>query len=95
MIRTGSGALYTGIATDVDRRLEEHRDGRLGAKYLRSRGPLEVVYRVELGERGLALRAETRVKRLTKTGKERLVRDGPQAGCLLRRLGLDDAARRG
>lgn len=43
ILRCGDGSLYTGISTDVARRLEEHRSGK-GAKYTRSRGPLELVY---------------------------------------------------
>jgi predicted GIY-YIG superfamily endonuclease len=44
LIRAAGDVLYTGIATDVDRRIEEHRTGR-GSKYLRGRGPLVLVYR--------------------------------------------------
>jgi len=87
LIRDGGGALYTGITTDVERRLEEHRSGR-GAKYLRGRGPLVVVYRRKVGDRGLALRVERRLKRLPRTGKEALLRARPSRPGLLRRLGL-------
>lgn len=81
VVRTADGSLYTGIATDVDRRIGEHRDGR-GAKYLRGRGPLRVVYRCAVGRHGQALQAEHRVKRLTRADKERLVATGaePPAG---------------
>ena len=74
MVRCRDGALYTGIATDVSRRFGEHRrsDGR-GAKYLRGRGPLRLVFRKMIGSRGLALRVERRVKRLSKSQKERLI----------------------
>ena len=71
VVRCGGGALYTGIATDVERRLAEHRAGR-GAKALRGRGPLELVLAREVGGRGLALRVEALVKRLGKADKERL-----------------------
>ena len=89
-MRTEDGRLYTGIATDVDRRLAEHRRGR-GARSLRGRGPLEIAYRCEIGDRATALRAEHRVKRLTKTEKERLVATGPDAIALRDLLGLLDA----
>lgn len=90
LIRTRDGALYTGVALDVARRLEEHRgaEGR-GAKYLRSKGPLALVYSVELGDRALAQRAEQRVKALPKTRKEALVAAAPGAGELLRLLGIE------
>ena len=72
MLRCGDGSIYTGIATDVERRLAEHRaDG--GAKYLRGRGPLEVVFQSEIGSRSLATRAEVRIKRLSRSAKEKFI----------------------
>lgn len=89
LLRTRRGALYTGIATDVERRLREHAAGSArGARSLRAQGPLALVYRVELGSQGLALQAERRVKRLSKPGKEQLVSECPAAVVLLERLGL-------
>lgn len=75
LVRTADDALYTGIATDVDRRFEEHRDG-IGAKYLRGRGPLELVFRREVGDRSLATRLELKVKALSRGRKESLVAGG-------------------
>lgn len=72
MLRCGDGSLYTGIATDVKRRLEEHR-ADAGAKYLRGRGPLKVVFQSEVGNRSLATRVELRIKRLSRSAKEELV----------------------
>ena len=77
LLRCGDGSIYTGIATDVTRRLEEHRSGEgRGAKYLRGRGPLRLLVESRVGSRSLALKAEARVKRLSKQRKERLVQ-GP------------------
>ncbi len=74
LIRCGDDSLYTGIATDVARRFEEHTSGAgKGAKYLRGRGPLEVVMQQAVGDRGLALRVEARVKKLARSEKEQLV----------------------
>jgi putative endonuclease len=72
MIRCGDGSLYTGIATDVKRRFAAHASGT-GARYLRGRGPLEVVLSLPVGGRSEALRLEQRVKRLPKRQKELLV----------------------
>jgi len=72
LIRTRSGALYTGVTTDVPRRLEQHRQGR-GAKALRGKGPLTLAFHCPAGDRGNALRWEYRVKQLTRIQKERLV----------------------
>ena len=76
LVRCKDGTLYTGIATDVARRLAEH-DGSTGrgAKYLRGRQPLELLLARELGSRESALRVEHRIKRLPRAGKESLVRD--------------------
>ena len=73
LVRCRNGTLYTGITTDVERRFEEHCNGS-GAKYLRGRGPLELVFHCAAGDRGAALRLEHQVKRLSKADKERLVR---------------------
>jgi putative endonuclease len=74
MIRCGNGALYTGITTDVDRRIAEHQgSGSRAAKYLKGRGPLHLVLRVDAGDRGTALRLEHRIKYLSKTQKEILI----------------------
>ena len=74
MIRSADDSLYTGIATDVQRRLAEHASGGpKAAKYLRGRGPLALVYQQALGARPDALREELRIKRLSKAQKERLV----------------------
>ncbi len=64
LVRCRDGSIYTGIATDVARRIEEHETGVRGAKYLRGKGPLELLYEREIGDRSLASRVETRVKRL-------------------------------
>lgn len=74
LVRCGTGALYTGIATDVARRLTEHRQARgKGAKYLRGRGPLSLVFEKEVGTKGLALSVESRIKKLSKARKEALI----------------------
>ena len=90
LIRTRYGTLYTGIATDVARRLTEHSeaDGS-GAKYLRSKGPLQLVYQVKIGSRALALKAEICVKKLPKEKKEKIVAAGPGCEELLRILDIE------
>lgn len=92
-IRTRYGSLYTGIATDVERRLAEHEqaNGR-GAKYLRSKGPLEIAYQTEIGDRALALRVERGIKKLNKNQKESIVKTTPVGEELLHLLGLSDGA---
>ena len=72
ILRCGDGSLYTGITTDVERRLEAHRSGK-GAKYTRGRGPLEMVYREECPDHSAALKREIEVKKLTREEKERFL----------------------
>ena len=72
-VRCNDGSLYTGITTDVERRLREHRDGGTrGASYLRGRSPLDLVFSQQLADRASASRAEFAVKQLGKTRKEML-----------------------
>jgi putative endonuclease len=91
IVRAGDGSLYTGVTTDIARRLSEHRgrDGR-GARYLRGRAPIEMVYRRKLGGRGLALRVEWRLKRRSRAEKQAIVASKPSRRGLLRRLGVEE-----
>ena len=75
LVRCRNGTLYTGIATDVSRRIAQHRQGKgKGAKYLRGKGPLDLVFKKAIGAKGLALCVEGRIKRLPKARKEALVK---------------------
>jgi putative endonuclease len=74
IVRTRNGTLYTGIATDVERRYREHvAQGPRCARYLRAHRPAALVFAQEVGDHGLAARLEARLKRLTRRDKERLV----------------------
>jgi putative endonuclease len=86
MLRCADGSLYTGIATDVPRRVAEHGAGAKGAKYLRGRGPLKLVFERAVGDRSLATRAELRIKRLSKDAKEALIASGAGMGGLFAEL---------
>ena len=77
MLRCADGSLYTGIATDVARRLTEHEGGMRGARRLRGRGPLALVLQRRVGDRSAASRVEHRIKRLSRQEKERLL-ESPQ-----------------
>ena len=73
LLRSGRGHLYTGITVDVDRRLREHSQGRRGARSLRGKGPLTLVFSQRAGDRGRASRLEAAVKKLPRPAKEALV----------------------
>lgn len=76
MIRCRDRSLYTGITVDVKRRLLEHEDktgmGK-GAKFLRGKGPLELVFTASVPCRSRALKLEHKIKKLSKANKEALV----------------------
>ncbi|MDH3440946.1 MAG: GIY-YIG nuclease family protein [Gammaproteobacteria bacterium] len=72
LVRCRDGSLYTGIATDVERRLREHADSRKGARYLRGKAPLTLVFQRQVGDRSLASKVEIQVKKLPKRDKSDL-----------------------
>ena len=72
MLRCGDGSLYSGITTDLDRRLKVHNSGK-GAKYTRSRLPVSLAYFEEAEDRSQASKREFELKKLTRTQKEKLV----------------------
>ena len=61
ILRCGDGTLYTGCTNDLPRRLQAHQSGR-GAKYTRSRLPVELVYQEAVPDRSAALRREAAIK---------------------------------
>lgn len=72
ILRCGDGSVYTGITTDVERRLEMHRSGK-GAKYTRGRGPLEAVYHERCATHSDALKREWAIKSLPREEKLHLI----------------------
>ncbi len=65
--------LYTGITVDLERRVAEHNSSRLGAKYTRSRRPVRLVYTKKFRNRSLALKAENKIKKLSRDEKIKLI----------------------
>lgn len=76
MLRTRAGHLYTGISTDPHRRLQQHETGKAGARSLRGKGPLHLVWQQAVGDRSAASKLEAAIKKLAKSAKERLVTEG-------------------
>ena len=74
LIRTKMGHLYTGITQDVLRRVKEHqKEGGKGAKYLKGKKPLKLVFHKKIGSRSKALKTEAQIKKWPKKKKEALV----------------------
>lgn len=74
IVRCADKTLYTGIAMDVARRIEEHNnDDRLAAKYTRVRRPVELVYTENYASRSEAAKREAQIKKLKREQKEKLI----------------------
>ena len=74
MLRCADGSLYTGYTDDVQRRLATHQSGK-GAKYTRSRLPVELVYHECFATKEEAMSREYAIKRLTRREKEQLLKE--------------------
>lgn len=73
IVQCSDDSLYTGIATDLEKRIKEH-NGELkgGAKYTRGKGPVKLVYSEELETRSAALKREAEIKKMSRVNKEKL-----------------------
>jgi putative endonuclease len=76
IVACSDGSLYTGITTDLARRVREHNEGPKGARYTRSKRPVVLQYSAEFANRSEASKAEFRIKKLTREQKERMIEDG-------------------
>ncbi|MFO7792634.1 MAG: GIY-YIG nuclease family protein [Candidatus Saliniplasma sp.] len=78
ILRLKDDSLYTGITKDIQRRIEEHEDGR-GSKYVRGRTPVKLVHSEERETMSEALKREAEIKRWSKSKKEDFVKKN---GCV-------------
>lgn len=83
ILRCADGTLYTGCTNDLSRRLAAHNAGK-GAKYTRSRRPVELVYREAVPDKSTALRREAAIKGLSRAEKLALIQSSerPPQPCL-------------
>ena len=72
LIRNRHNALYCGVTNNLERRFEQHHTGK-GAKALKGKGPLELVWSFDVGSKSEALKTEYAIKQLPKLRKEKLV----------------------
>lgn len=74
ILKCGDGSFYCGYTVDVKKRFEKHKSG-MGAKYTRSRMPLEIVYVEEFETKSDALKRECEIKKMKRHQKEELIKD--------------------
>ena len=75
IVRCADNSLYTGITTDLERRLFEHNNAKNGAKYTRPRRPVALVYQEIAESRSQASKREREIKNLTQQQKLLLIAD--------------------
>jgi len=69
ILQCKDNTFYTGITTDLHRRIEEHNTSALGAKYTKGRRPVKLVYSSEHKSRSKASKEECRIKKLNRVEK--------------------------
>lgn len=74
ILKCADKTLYTGITTDLKRRVAEHNDSKLGAKYTSSRRPVKLVYSKKFKSRSTASKEEAKIKKLKKSQKLELIK---------------------
>lgn len=75
ILKCADKTLYTGIATDLKRRVNEHNSSKLGARYTFSRRPVKLVYSKKFKNRSTASKEETRIKKLKRNKKLELIKN--------------------
>ena len=74
VLRCGDDSLYTGVTTDIERRVNEHNhDNKLASSYTRSRRPVKLVYTEACDDHSQALKREMGIKKLKRKQKEALI----------------------
>lgn len=74
ILKCADGTFYTGVTTDVKRRVREHNDSVLGAKYTRGRRPVKLVHSRKMKNKSSAAKAEHRIKSLNRLEKRKLIK---------------------
>jgi putative endonuclease len=69
VVKCSDGTFYTGVTTDLDRRVAEHNNSNKGAKYTATRRPVKLIYAIEKKDRSSACKAESKFKKLSRKEK--------------------------
>lgn len=73
ILECNDGSLYTGITTDITKRLDEHNNSDKGAKYTKARRPVKLLYQEPALNRSIASKREYAIKKLTRVQKFQLI----------------------
>ncbi|MDY0233976.1 MAG: GIY-YIG nuclease family protein [Sulfurimonas sp.] len=73
ILKCADNTLYTGVTTDLNRRLKEHNSSNLGAKYTRAKRPVELVYFENCDDKVHAMQREYAIKQLKRSEKLELI----------------------
>lgn len=76
ILKCADKTLYTGITTDLKRRIIEHNGSKLGARYTSSRRPVHLVYTKKFIDRSMASKEESRIKKMKRSEKLELIKKG-------------------
>jgi putative endonuclease len=72
LLRCSDDTYYTGITSDIERRVGEHNESSRGARYTRARRPVVLVYRESCESRSAAARREWEIRKLSRADKQLL-----------------------
>jgi len=75
MLKCSDGSLYTGITTDLERRVKEHNTSNKGAKYTKTRRPVKLVYSESHTDRSTSSKREYEIKKLNRTDKLKIINE--------------------
>lgn len=76
LVSCSDGSLYTGITTNIERRISEHNTSKKGAKYTRNKRPVRLVYSEVQSDRSTASKREYFIKKLSRDEKLKLIKKG-------------------
>ena len=75
ILKCSDSTFYTGITTNLDRRVKEHNTSKVGAKYTKARRPVKLIYSKEFENRSEASIEESRIKKLNRLEKLNFIKN--------------------
>ena len=75
IVRCSDNSLYTGVTTDLERRVDEHNSSDKGSKYTKTRSPVKLVYDETHTDRSSSCKRESEIKKLSRTDKLKIINE--------------------